>query len=502
MEGDIGMKSDSEPIGKEPAAPPAHRASHGMEPVNVPSMAEDDEPARRSVSAEAILQALPIAVYATDASGRITFHNQAASTLWGVQQASDRKRYCGAWKLHRPDGAPLDHAQSPLAVALREQSPRHGCEIVIEQPDGTRVPVITHPTPLFDGAGQLVGAVDIMIDVSDRLIADLNAQRYAAIVESSDDAILAKDLNGTIVSWNQGAERLFGYSADETIGRPVSILIPAHLQNEEPRILSRIRAGERVDHFETIRRRKDGSFVEISLTVSPVKNGSGQIVGASKIARDITERRRTEERQRLLLREMDHRVKNLFALASGLVTLSARSAKSADDLARTLRERLSALARAHALTVPVVMFDKGEQAKPGTTLHTLLATILAPYDNADAGGPPQARVSGDDTVITGDAVTNFALLLHEFASNATKYGALSIPEGYVTITTRLAPETLHVTWTERGGPPIGGSAMRNGFGSTLIDATIKGQLNGEIVRDWRPEGLAIQLTIARDRLDA
>ncbi len=184
--------------------------------------------------------------------------------------------------------------------------------------------------------------------------ADEIAQRLAAIVESSDDAILAKDLNGTIVSWNSGAERLFGYTADEAIGSPVTMLIPPDRADEEPTILARIRSGERIDHYETIRRRKDGSLIDISLSVSPIRGRDGEVIGASKIARDITARRRAEEQQLLLIREMDHRVKNLFTLAGSVVLLSARSARTVADLVSSVSSRLHALAQAHALTIPLV----------------------------------------------------------------------------------------------------------------------------------------------------
>ena len=112
---------------------------------------------------------------------------------------------------------------------------------------------------------------------------------FAAIVESAEDAILSKDLNGIIKSWNSGAQRIFGYAPHEIIGKSVTVLIPAEHQNEEPNILARIRRGERIDHYETVRQRKDGSFVDISLTVSPIKDKRGNVIGASKIARDITE---------------------------------------------------------------------------------------------------------------------------------------------------------------------------------------------------------------------
>src|SRR3984957_14804300 len=116
-----------------------------------------------------------------------------------------------------------------------------------------------------------------------------------AIVDSSDDAIISKDLNGVVTSWNKGAERLFGYTAAEMIGQPITILIPMDRQDEEPHILSRLRRGERVEHFQTVRRRKDGSFLDISLTISPVKDRDDNIVGASKIARDITQQKRSDE---------------------------------------------------------------------------------------------------------------------------------------------------------------------------------------------------------------
>ena len=126
----------------------------------------------------------------------------------------------------------------------------------------------------------------------ERLSGEGAAQHYAAIVESSADAILSKDLNGVIMSWNKGAELLFGYTAEEAVGKPVTILIPVERHDEEPRILERVRRGENIDHYETIRQRKDGSLIDISLTVSPIKNEKGEIVAASKIARDITESKR------------------------------------------------------------------------------------------------------------------------------------------------------------------------------------------------------------------
>src|ERR1700723_657346 len=180
---------------------------------------------------------------------------------------------------------------------------------------------------------------------------DLAAHHYRAIIESSDDAILSKNLGGLILSWNRGAERLFGFTSEEAVGRPVTIIIPADRLDEEPSILEKIHRGQRIEHFETVRQRQDGSFIDISLTISPIWNSHGKIVGASKIARDITELKKARERQRLLLREMSHRVKNLFALSGSIVGLSARTATSPRELADSTRAafRVGASPRSHFL---------------------------------------------------------------------------------------------------------------------------------------------------------
>jgi len=142
----------------------------------------------------------------------------------------------------------------------------------------------------------------------------------ASIIDFSDDAIVSKNLDGIIRSWNSGAERIFGYSASEAIGQPITLVIPQDRQSEEREILTRIRRGERIDHFETIRQHKRGNLIVVSLTVSPVKDANDKIVGASKIARDITEQKRSQELIVTLAREAEHRSKNL--LANALATLS------------------------------------------------------------------------------------------------------------------------------------------------------------------------------------
>ncbi|MCW3474874.1 PAS domain S-box protein [Limobrevibacterium gyesilva] len=448
---------------------------------------------------QTLLDALPVAVYTTDAAGRIKFYNQAAVDLWGRHPEPGRDAWCGSWRLYWPDGRPMSHDECPMAVALKEGRAIRGAEAIAERPDGTRVPFLAYPTPIWDETGAVTGAVNTLVDITERKHGEELSQYFALIVESSNDAIVGKDLNGIITSWNQGAERLFGYAAEEVIGRPIMIVIPTERHDEEQEILTRIRRGERIDHYETVRQRKDGSHVEISLSVSPVRNAEGRIIGASKIARDISERRRAQQQQNLLLREMSHRVKNLFALAGGVVTLSARFAQTPGEMADAVRKRLNALSQAHDLTLPDLN-DGTERPEKHTTLHALVRTIVSPYSDPEQDGDERITVRGPDVPIGGSAMTSLALLLHEFATNAVKYGALSTSTGHVSVDWFVVEDELRFAWREREGPPLDEQAYSEGFGTLLGRATVKGQLGGSIRRDWEPEGLTIHLTVSLSRL--
>jgi PAS domain S-box-containing protein len=317
-----------------------------------------------------VIEALPAAIYVTDAAGRITFFNEAAAALWGCRPELGKSEWCGSWKLFWPDGRPLPHGECPMALALKEGRAIRGMEAVAERPDGSRVSFIPFPMPLFDASGILVGAVNMLVDATDRNRIEQYEQMLAAIVESSDDAIISKDLKGTITSWNRGAERLFGYTAKEMIGKSITTLIPSDRHDEEPEIIARIGRGERIDHYETVRQRKDGSHIHISLTVSPLRNGDGKIIGASKIARDITERKQAQEQQNLLLGELKHRIKNTMATVHAVATQTLRSA-SPEELDAFV-SRLQALARAHDL-LTLENWNRAERIRPSRRSKTGVA---------------------------------------------------------------------------------------------------------------------------------
>ena len=248
---------------------------------------------------------LPVAVYTCDSLGYITSYNIAAEKLWGRKPVIGKDLWCGSWKIYYLNGKPMPLDLCPMARTLKEGIAIEGEEIIIERPDGTRVKVKPFPAPVFDEAGILTGAINTLIDVTRLTEGEEKQAMLAAIVNSSDDTIVSKRLDGIITSWNPAAERLFGYTADEAVGKHISLIIPPSRIKEEEYIIGQIIKGNKLDHFETIRVAKDGHEIPISITVSPIIGSSGEVIGASKIARDITERKKAEEKQSILASIID-----------------------------------------------------------------------------------------------------------------------------------------------------------------------------------------------------
>jgi PAS domain S-box-containing protein len=435
-----------------------------------------------------ILELLPAAIYSTDAEGLITYYNKAAVDLWGCEPELGTSRFCGSWKLYWPDGQSLPHSECPMAMTLQDEKPHHGMEAVAERPDGIRVPFIAYPTPMFDLAGKLVGAVNMLVDITERKKFEMTQQRLVAIVDGSDDAIISKDLNGIITSWNNGAERLFGYTADEAIGQSVTMLMPPAQADEEPGILERIRRGERIDHYETVRRRKDGSKLDISLTVSPLRAADGRVVGASKIARDITERKRQQEQLALLVREMRHRIKNTIATVSSIASQTFADIGPEDRSA--FAARLEALAGAHDL----LTVDNWRRANLRGLVQRALQPFLATY--GDRIGINYTDCT--DYPLRPERAQTLALVLHELATNAVKYGALSNETGLVSVTwTPGGPLAGILAWKETGGPRVS-PPERKGFGSRLIQRALGADC--KVTLDYCPTGLTFTVELIQETI--
>ncbi len=230
--------------------------------------------------------------------------------------------------------------------------------------------------------------------------------------------------------------------------------------------------------------------------MSPLRDTNGHIIGASKIARDITSRRQAQESQALLLGEMRHRINNLFAITNSLVTLSARMAKDPMEMAAAVQQRLVALSRAQQLTRPGLI---GQEAnlRATTTLKGLIRTIFAPYESE---GTERIRITGCDRPINESSMTSVALLLHELATNAAKYGSLTTSAGLVHIDCSSEKDWLVINWKEQGGPPIEGPPDTEGFGGGLARQIVSNQFKGRISNEWNKDGLVIKIKFPLEHL--
>ena len=353
---------------------------------------------------------------------------------------------------------------------------RHICK------EGREVIVDSRQQVLSDGT-----VIEVNRDVTERkqIEADLRQTEQelrfmASIVQSSDDAIVSKNLDGIITSWNEGAER-YRLPREEAIGQPITIIIPQDRQDEERTILTRIRRGERTEHFETVRQHKHGNLIWVSLTISPVKNAEGKIVAASKIARDITKQKRTGDQITTLAREAEHRSKNLLASVQAMVNLSQADAVA--DLKKAIEGRIQALANVHSLFVATRWI--------GAELSTIAGHELAPYATS---GDERVRIDGPQVLLAPDIAQAVAVTLHELATNAAKYGALATANGHIDLKwSHEANGRLNLRWIETGGPTVEPPARR-GFGGRVIEQMIT-QLKGESRFDWRAEGLVCEITV-------
>ena len=333
--------------------------------------------------------------------------------------------------------------------------------------DDSLVWVSNSVSAIRDEHGKISQAVAISIDIGERRHAQEVERHLASMIASSNDAILGIDLDMTITSWNAAAEKLYGYSRAEAIGQTVLMLVPEERKEEEPTILRQIKSGHIVEPYETQRLRKDGRLVEVLLSVSPIRDANGRIIGASKTTHDITSRKDAERLKSILVNELHHRVKNILAtvIAIARQTISRDKANRADMEA--FENRLGSLSRAQDLLI----HGEGQYAD----LNAVVEQATSPY-------PAEAfQISGRSLPLLPKAVVALSLALHELATNAAKYGALSVPEGRVSVSWHYEPienATLKIIWKEQGGPEVA-PPQRKGFGSTLIERLLSAELRGQ-----------------------
>lgn len=311
-----------------------------------------------------LLDALPAAVYTTDAAGRITYYNDTAAALWGHRPPLGTSEWCGSWKLYWPDGTPLAHDECPMAIALKADRTVRGMEAVAERPDGTRVPFIPYPTPIHDDAGKLIGAVNMLVD--------------------------------------------------------------------------------------------------------------------------ITDRKRAEDQQALLVRELHHRVKNTLATVQAIMGSTARTVDNIEDFKTAIFGRIQSLAKTHLLLADDVR---------AVDFADILRSELDAFDSGIGG---RITLQGPEVALTSQIAVSLGMAIHELTTNAAKHGALSVYGGKVEVTWSVTIDatrrTLTFDWVESGGPPVK-EPTREGFGSRLLDFVLPGQIQARTRIEYAPEGVRVHCSL-------
>jgi PAS domain S-box-containing protein len=317
---------------------------------------------------------------------------------------------------------------------------------------------------------------------------EAEAARLAAIVSSSSDAIISLAAeDGHIQTWNEAAEQMFGYTEEDAVGGPVSLLLaPDRLTKfeDETGVFSAAMRQGRVS-LESVRRRKNGTLIDVSIMASRMTDTSGRVLGVSAIFRDITQRKRMQDRQALLIRELHHRVKNTLATVQALLGASARSTRSVDEFYHSFAGRIASLANTHNLLTE----DYWQRA----SLHEMLETELAAFDD---GSGHHITLTGPPVELTADLAVPTSMALHELATNAVRYGALSVPGGRVLVTWEVIQveqeHRLRLEWQERDGPPVE-EPKRKGFGSALLQRVLTTQCHAQVEFAFQAAGLRFSM---------
>ncbi len=317
--------------------------------------------------------------------------------------------------------------------------------------------------------------------MAERQRAQKNDARLAALVAQSPDAIVSLTAGMAIETWNKGAERLFGYSAAEAVGQPLSILAPEEKQHEVREVLSRLHKGETIN-LESVRLTKAGERVPVSIASAPVRTPSGRIIGFSSIVRDISDRIRHQEQMQVVMHELSHRAKNLLAIVAAIANQMGQRSGSFEEFQARFTERLQAFAASHDALV--------ERNWSGVPIQELIRVQLMPFLEIDG---VRVKTNGPDIIVSAKAAEQLGLCLHELATNAAKYGALSVPTGTVSVEWRLEghggeEQFFKLIWRESGGPPVT-KPTHTGFGSLVLQRLVGGALSGKAEKDFAPKGI-------------
>ncbi len=400
--------------------------------------------------------------------------NRGAEILYGFgRQDALGKNPQALLKTRYPTGV------TDITQQLR-QSPSWTGEIQNTAQNGKSV-VVESRYQLIELDGETV-VLETNRDIRESKRADANLARMAAVAAASHDALYGSSLSGIIEAWNPGAELLLGYSEAEAVGQHVSMLVDSTQYPEQLRFLQRVTSGETIRPFDTVCKSKSGQLVDVSMAMSPEIAPDGKVTAVSVALHDIGERKEWDKRQRLMNRELAHRVKNSFAILQAIMRSTLKTSPEPKQFAEAFSGRLHSMAAAH----DVLTANDWRGAELGALLRHQLSNFVTGQ---------RIHLTGGIVNLAAEHAAPLSLIFNELATNAVKYGALSTPHGRIDIGWQINISNdrggvIELTWVERGGPVIESVGSR-GFGSTLIEKSLAG---AEVSMNFLPEGLSFSLS--------
>ena len=451
-------------------------------------------------ASDGILDMLPIATFICDAKGTILQYNSRAVEIWGREPrpGQTHHQFTAAARFFDIDGTPLQ--RSELAEVLATGKPARDVERIVERMDGVRVTVSLNIDPLRNAKGDVIGAVNCFIDITERkrtaaaleqsrLHALEQEQRWAATYEHAAIGISEVAPDGRFLRVNEAICAITGYSREHLLASKLfTHTYPADADADREGFRKQVNGDLEFYSVEKRFNRKDGHVIWLSVRSSPVRAADGHLLYLVRIVRDVTERKAAEQRQKLLIDELNHRVKNTLATVQSLAFQTVHGAPTPAVFRESFEGRLIALSKAH----DQLTRHHWESAE----LRELLSASIAPYMGA---GSERIVLRGEDIVLRQRAVLTLAMAFHELTTNAAKYGALSVPCGLIEIRWQVRDDDgsrplLRIEWVEQGGPAVAEPQQR-GFGSKLIEGSIAAELGGSARLEFKPAGLRCEIVI-------
>jgi PAS domain S-box-containing protein len=441
-----------------------------------------------------MIDVFPLPAFVCGPDGTLLRYNRRAEELWGVApETGAGHRFGGALRVYRPDGSPIPLDERPVAEVLRSGVGIRDLEIVIERRDGSRATVLAYIEPLFDEHGRVAGAVNCMQDITVmRRVEEAwreSEQRLAATYAHAAIGMAEVDENGRLLRVNETACAITGYPREELLR--LTVFDVTHPEDRNPDLERyREQAAGKDEGYVIEKRliRKDGGVVWVDVRSSTVRDAAGRFLYGIRVMQDISARRQAETRQKLLLDELNHRVKNTLATVQSLASQTLRGAETPEAFRQAFEARVVALSKAHDLLTT--------RSWQGADLKDIVSQQLAPYSTIE---PARLVLAGEPVALTPRAALTLSMVFHELATNAAKYGALSATGGRLDVRWSLdrdpggSPGVVKLAWRESGGPPVA-PPTRRGFGSRLIERSTS-ELEAEMQFEFDPAGVRYSVAI-------